>query len=231
MHSMRYLESSVLCSSCSEKVRPIVAVDIDGTLGDYHSHFLRFANEWLMKDDMVNLLQASINGYDGSISFSAYCGDLFGIDLATYRQIKLAYRQGGMKRSMPILPHAQETIYRLFISGAEVWLTTTRPYLSLDNIVPDTVAWCERHDIEYEGMLFDEDKYSQLAERVDPKRVIAVLDDLPEMVEAANDLFDGAGVVVARPHNLHTEIFPRLPLHHAAIAATTRIKDWAYGRA
>lgn len=28
---------------------PIVALDIDGTLGDYHSHFLRFAEQWLDK--------------------------------------------------------------------------------------------------------------------------------------------------------------------------------------
>jgi phosphoglycolate phosphatase-like HAD superfamily hydrolase len=206
----------------------VVAIDIDGTLGDYHAHFLRFATEWL-GNDLVPLLDASLNGYDGTIRFSEYCERIFGIDLSTYRQIKLAYRQGGMKRSMPIFQESYETVARIFFAGAEVWVTTTRPYLSLDNIVPDTVEWCRRHNIDYDGMLFDEDKYGQLAERVDPERVVAVIDDLPEMCEAANEYFDSAAILAARPYNGGSDIVSRLGLARAGIVAATRTREWIDG--
>ena len=49
----------------------------------------------------------TLDRYDGSVSFSEYCCEKFDIDLATYRFIKLAYRQGGMKRTMPINTGAQ----------------------------------------------------------------------------------------------------------------------------
>lgn len=168
------------CSDCSREITPVVAIDVDGTMGDYHGHFLRFAYSWLGGD-----LSSDAPGYSGAISFSDYCREIFGIDLATYRQIKLAYRQGGMKRTMPIFDGARALCWAVKDAGAELWITTTRPYLALDNIVPDTVEWLRRHEIAYDGILFDEDKYEELAKRVDSRRVVAVLDDLPEMYDAA----------------------------------------------
>lgn len=175
------------CSDCSHTVNPIVAIDVDGTLGDYHSHWLRFATHWLYDDDdaMKMQLEMSLNTYDGTEPFSQYCMDMMNIDLATYRLIKLAYRQGGMKRTMPINKWATAVTHFVRACGAELWITTTRPYLSLDNIVPDTVEWLNRHGIVYDHMLFDEDKFATLANRVDSERVVAVLDDLPEMYDAA----------------------------------------------
>lgn len=214
------------CSECSKHIRPVVAVDIDGTLGDYHSHFLRFAHEWIGMGDLVQLLDASLHPYDGTYPFSVYCCELFGIDLATYRQIKLAYRQGGMKRSMPVFMRAQEAINRIFFAGAEVWLTTTRPYLSLDNIVPDTVEWCRRNNIDYEGMLFDEDKYAQLAERVHPDRVVAVIDDLVEMCTAADALFPGAAILALGQFNKGATFSPQMNVGRAGFVAAKRAEDW-----
>jgi hypothetical protein len=175
------------CSVCSHPVNPIVAIDVDGTLGDYHGHFLRFASNWLHNDDDAIKLQLemSLSMYDGTETFSSYCMDIMDIDLATYRLIKLAYRQGGMKRTMPINKWATAVTHFVRACGAELWITTTRPYLSLDNIVPDTVEWLSRHGIVYDHMLFDEDKFAVLANRVDSERVVAVLDDLPEMYDAA----------------------------------------------
>jgi hypothetical protein len=174
----------MLCTRCGEILKPVVAIDIDGTLGDYHGHFLRFAAEWTGRG-LDALLNGSVHMYSGVFPFRVYCENLFNIDSATYRQIKLAYRQGGMKRSMPILQGARALCWAVKDAGAELWITTTRPYLSLDNIVPDTVEWLSRHEIEYDHMLFDADKYRVLADRVDSRRVVAVLDDLPEMYDAA----------------------------------------------
>lgn len=154
-------------------VRPVVAVDIDGTLGEYHEHFRRFASEYYGRHLPI--------GYDGSTDFSSWLG----LSKAEYRQAKLAYRQGGAKRTMPVRDGAVELVNSLREQGAEIWLCTTRPYLRLDNIDPDTREWLRRHGIPYDGLLYGEDKYARLLECVDFERVVGVYDDLYEMCEHA----------------------------------------------
>jgi hypothetical protein len=181
----------MLCTKCGELVRPVVAIDIDGTLGDFHTHFLTFL------DGYIGSGARGMYAYDGSEEFKPWAMDVFGIDDATWRAAKLAYRQGGMKRTMPRFHEADLLINECRDMGAEVWLTTTRPYLRLDGIDPDTREWCRRNGIEFDGLLYDEEKYARLAERVSPERVVAVLDDLLEQVNAAREAF-GEGVPILR---------------------------------
>lgn len=215
----------MLCTNCSTELKPIVAVDIDGTLGDYHGHFLRFAVEYLNYPPDARNWQF---GYDGLTPFSHWFMNVFKCSLETYRQVKLAYRQGGMKRSMPIFEGAAQicdTIRNGY--GAELWVTTTRPYLSLDNIVPDTVEWLRRHGIEYDGMLFDEDKYEQLANRVDKSRVVVVLDDLPEMCRAADKAFGRTVCLLIRGrYNRSVEFNPSSALVGSLPIISRIIQDW-----
>lgn len=171
----------MLCSNCSHDVKPIVALDIDGTLGDYHQHFLDFADQYLD----IEIPRT----YDGRMHFKDWFCDWAPATERDWHNVKLAYRQGGMKRTMPIIKGAQELCHTIQAAGAELWLTTTRPYLSLDNVVPDTVEWCRRHYISFDGLLFDDDKYRVLAQRVSADRVVAVFDDIPELVSAANTHF------------------------------------------
>lgn len=170
----------MLCSRCSERVQPVVAVDIDGTLGDYHGHFLRFAQQYLGRGD------EQLWTYRGKPGFRQWFTETYRVGDQVYRDIKLAYRQGGMKRSMPAYPGAARLCQAVLTEGAELWLTTTRPYLRLDNIDPDTREWLRRNGIkDYTGLVYDDDKYHRLAELVDKRRIVAVVDDLPEMVEQA----------------------------------------------
>ena len=116
---------------------PVVAIDIDGTLGDYHGHFLRFAEAWYgrtMPD------AATINPGLPLHKFMR-------TSKSTYRQCKLAYRQGGLERSMLAYPGASELTRAIRIAGAELWITTTRPYLKLDSQSPNTMHWLRRHCI------------------------------------------------------------------------------------
>jgi hypothetical protein len=177
------------CSDCSKEVRPVVAIDIDGTLGDYHFHFMTFASLYMGKHS--GYLDAK--DYNGKPGMREWFMRETGWEERSWRDIKLAYRQGAQKRSMPPYRFAKEFVTILADSGAEVWLTTTRPYLRLDNIDPDTRFWLARHAIPYEGLIFDEDKYQRLAELVDKERVVAVLDDLPEQIDAAEKVF-GRGI-------------------------------------
>jgi hypothetical protein len=182
----------MLCDNCIRWVKPLVAVDIDGTLGDYHGHFIRFAELYLQRK--------LPHDYDGATEFSEFLG----MDKETYRQIKLAYRQGGMKRCMPLHVGARGIVKWLNAhdNDVDIWVTTTRPYLRLDGIDPDTRFWLDHHGLHYHNLLYHEDKYKLLRERCDPGRVIAVVDDLREQCQAAAIHFgEGVAIQLATVYN------------------------------
>lgn len=158
--------------------RPVFGLDIDGTMGVYHGHFLNFAEGWLGRE------MRPTYEFDGSESLAAFMG----VSKATYRRVKLAYRQGGLKRSMPAYPGASELTRALRARGALVVICTTRPYLALSNIEPDTREWARRNGIQYDGFIFGEHKYRDLVRMVGASRIVGVLDDLPEMYEQASRL-------------------------------------------
>lgn len=219
------------CSNCSADVRPVVAVDIDGTLGDYHGHFINFAWNYFGGHRSLGeeLLYEGLM-YSGYESFRTYITRTWSVTTAEWYDAKLAYRQGGMKRTMPIFYGAQEFMYWLYDeSGAEVWLTTTRPHLRLDGTDPDTRHWLKIHEIEYHGLLYDEDKYDKLAQNIDPGRVVAVVDDLNSQCLFADKAF---GREVSIQSGWHS--FNRLQRHHhrlksfEALTASVneRLQEW-----
>ena len=214
----------MLCSSCGDLVKPIVACDIDGTLGQYHRHFLVFAGQYFNKPGLADFANGWSKDplkrplYYGDVDFRVWFCARFGVDESQFRQCKLAYRQGGLKRSMPRYGDADTVTRAWRAAGAEVWLTTTRPYLRLDGVDPDTREWLLRNEIEYDGLLYDEDKYHVLAQRVDPVRVVAVVDDLGEQIRAAEKVF-GMRVPIQRLNgyndkdragSIHEETLPRI---------------------
>lgn len=171
---------------------PVIALDIDGTSGDYHRHFIKFAEAWLGKD------LPSANQYTGGVPFHKFLG----ISRSTYNTIKLAYRQGGMKRSMPPYPGIGEFTRIVRKRGVQVWICTTRPYLRLDNIDPDTRHWImKRAGMQYDGILYGTHKYRDLAKAVGVERVVMVYDDLPKMLTQATSLGMPA-CLRAQPYNL-----------------------------
>lgn len=211
----------MLCSDCSAQVRPVVAVDIDGTLGDYHGHFIHFAASYLGQ------LPTRLD-YGGKSNFKQWFQRHYLVDDRTWKDIKLAYRQGAMKRTMPAYPGAASLCQNIIIDGAELWLTTTRPFQRLDNIDPDTREWLSRQGIVYYGLLYDEDKYRVLADNVQPERVVAVLDDLPEQFHAASAAFGWRVPILARnPYNREVRCEQdAMDLAEAQEIIQTRIRDW-----
>lgn len=159
--------------------KPVVAVDIDGTLGDYHAHFLWFATLWFGRPfpDPTEV--------NPGMRLSTFMG----IPHHEYRECKLAYRQGGLKRFMPAYPFARELSRNVRSAGAQFWICTTRPYLRLDNIDPDTREWLRRNEIEYDAVIWEglegETKYHDLVCQVGLNRIVAVADDLPEQTADA----------------------------------------------
>jgi len=158
--------------------KPVVALDIDGTLGDYHRHFLQFAENYF------GLVMPKPEKINPGLPLWQHMK----ISQRDYRDCKLAYRQGGLKRWMPAYLGAGALTQAIQREGAEVWICTTRPYLRLDNIDPDTRHWLRRNDIEYDAVLFGEDKYPELVRQVGVDRIVAVVDDLKEQIAMAHEI-------------------------------------------
>ena len=178
------------CTECSKELKPVVAIDIDGTLAEYHEHLLRFFERYFNKT-----MPREWNG-------TGDWEDFLGLTRREYQDAKLAFRQGGFKRWMPMVRQADIFVQSCFRDGAEVWITTTRPYMRLDSVDPDTREWLSRNKIPYHHLLYDEEKYEVLGSIVGNERVVAVLDDLPDQIIKACVVFgNNIPVVIARPHN------------------------------
>lgn len=179
--------------------KPVVALDLDGTLFRYHEHFIQFAEQWLGR----RLPDATY--FPPNMPLCKYLG----ISKATYRKIKLAYRLGGLKRSLPAYPGATELVREIRKAGAEVWVCTTRPYLSMENIEPDTREALRRNGMHVDGLLFGPHKYNDLIRNVPAANVVAVLEDLPELCHAASNC--GLPVYIRdQPYNRGTEGYIRV---------------------
>lgn len=224
----------MICSNCSKPFQPVVVLDIDGTLGDYHTHLIGYAAHWLYGRERGHdfLHTAAEIPYDGSRPFRDWFCDTFSIDLATFRAMKLAFRQGGMKRWMPMFSGA-EILVNSLREFAEVWLATARPHDRYDRVDPDTRAWLEFNGLRFDGLVYSDDKMPEIARHVDPDRVCFVLDDLVENLESAERLF-GTGVAVLRRNSYNSGVSWPVAvsdLLDARAMATAHIQDWTVAHA
>lgn len=155
---------------------PLVALDLDGTLGDYHRHFEQFARMWAGRDVV----------WDPEVVGPFY--KQLGMSKAVYRQCKLAYRMGGMKRSIPVFKGAAEMVRAIRGAGVGVAACTTRPYLAMSTIDLDTQHWLRRNGIKVDHILYGEHKYRDLVKSVGKDRVVCALDDDLSQIGVANRL-------------------------------------------
>jgi phosphoglycolate phosphatase-like HAD superfamily hydrolase len=195
---------------------PVVALDIDGTLGDYHSHFLWFATHWFGREF------PDPREVNPGIRLSTFMG----ISHREYRECKLAYRQGGLKRFMPAYPGADWLTHNIRKAGAQLWICTSRPYLRLDNIDPDTREWLRRNKIEYDAVIWegiedDPTKYYDLVDQVGLNRIVAVVDDLPEQISDAHRQGIRTVYMMDQPYN-------REPATPDAVRVTDMAELWGY---
>jgi hypothetical protein len=209
------------CTKCSTVITPVVAIDIDGTMGLYHEHFLGFAEQYLGFEVLWD--------YKGGQPFRQWFKKQFTTTDDVWHDVKLAYRQGGMKRSMPVYPGAYELCKNIrTLGGAELWVTTTRPYIRHDNIDPDTREWLRRNNILYDYLLYDGQKYQKLGDLVG-SRVVAVLDDLAEELEEASSVF-GSDVAILRMNSFNEYSRPYhqqvRSLHQAEVLILDKLRIW-----
>lgn len=196
---------------------PVVGLDIDGTLGDYYEHMRWFAE--LYKQEPVTL--------DWSRSDTAEFSEALGLRKDEYRQIKLAYRQGGMKRSLPLIdPNMGTVVKSIRAGGIQVWITTTRPWQRLDNIDPDTQFWLNRNLGRVDGVIYGEEKYMDLRDIVGEDRILGVVDDLPENVVAAMSLGLNAALAVGGHNAAFRSVRPETPLVRNSTDLARTVFEW-----
>lgn len=155
---------------------PVVGLDVDGTMGEYHNHFIWFAEMYFGKEIPRD--------YDGSVSLARWCG----VSKQRYRQAKLAFRRSGLKRAMPAFEGASELARTIRARGARVVICTTRPFLALEVVEEDTRIWLRRNGIQYDNIINGEHKYRELVRSYGLDRIVCVLEDLPEMISQAERL-------------------------------------------
>lgn len=203
------------CTECNKRVTPVVAVDIDGTMGHYHTHFLAFASGYLNKPLYTH--------YVANQPFKEWFCTTYSCTPDDWHDIKLAYRQGGMKRTMPCYTGSAALCKAIRDAGAELWVTTTRPYIRHDNIDPDTREWLKRHGIKYDYLIYDGHKYHKLARMVGKERVVAVLDDLAEEIVEAHNQFGGQ-VPILRVNEFNTAYKAQVGMMSPAVPIATNLE-------
>jgi hypothetical protein len=191
-------------------------VDIDGTLGDHHGHFKRCASMYTGREDILHRTP----GHDFPRSL--------GLGKPLYREIKLAYRRGGWKRSMPVFPGASDLCRRIRRDAVLV-LATTRPWLNHDGIDKDTVHWLRRNAIQYDYLFFGGQwKYRAAVKQYGGADMCAaVLDDLPPMIWQALDAGVQTAILMDGWHNKEVTDLARVyGMQGAQEAILEAIDNW-----
>lgn len=200
---------------------PVVAVDLDGTSGDYHRHFRWFLETIYYPGQEFPTYWAA-KGVNGEFS------EALRMNKWEYRDAKLAYRQGGLKRCLPTFPQddLKAEIGYIRSLGIQVWVTTNRPWMRLDNIDGDTMYWINTQMGEVDGVIFSQDKYEDLIDHVGAERILGVFDDLPENIEAAQKL--GLRACIRRGDHNQWWLSNAHPPLSQQVPSVTRFKDFTY---
>jgi len=130
------------------KYEKVCAVDLDGVLGVYPDHWLKYLNE-KTNSNYETLSEAKIN-----------------IDLITYANIKEEYRLSGSKIDIPMIEGAKEFLLKLKENGYMIVILTSRPYKKYFRIFSDTLHWLKKYDLVYDSIIFDANKNMRILQEI-----------------------------------------------------------------
>lgn len=137
------------------KYRNIVLLDIDGVLAEFPGYFIRKFNE------------------------------TYNTDYKTYNEIPLGkrnvykekYRVCGEKVNIPLCKYAKEFLTDLKTKGYTVILFTNRPIYLYENIIIDTIKWAFINDLQYDAILFSENKMLDVIKNFNYKNIKLYVED------------------------------------------------------
>jgi hypothetical protein len=151
---------------------PVVGLDIDGVLADYVGGLLRFVNTRLT------------TRYTPAEILCEGVGRSLPIAPDTYRALKREFRDSGLEGlgSEPI-PGAVSFVRGLKTRGYYVCLITGRPCRAVPRLVPDTLAWLERHRVPFDACLFERRKPECLASLARTGQLAGFVEDSAEQAQ------------------------------------------------
>ena len=132
----------------------VIAIDIDGVLAMYPEYFINYVN--------IELGTEFTNLYEMQSSLK--------IDI--YEDMKDRYRQSGVKRYIWPMPNCDRFTTRLKHTGYDIVLLSSRPYKTYSRIFADTIEWLGDNDIQYDTILWDEEKDLKLLKMIPNVRFV-----------------------------------------------------------
>jgi hypothetical protein len=174
----------------------VVALDIDGVLGDWPFCFYQFI-ESQHPGEMIFRRGSGGEPIDESTQnpYEALANNPLQI-----HEWKDEYRQSGAKRSLPVVEGAVAFTKELRRLGLHVVLLTARPYKMYCRIFADTMHWLDSNGFAYDAILWGEDKEARLAEEFTAGSVAAFVDDNPLNVDRVRASGFNA-YLLERPYN------------------------------
>ncbi len=155
--AQKFEQEKLLKFSNKEKV---AILDIDGILYPWPKEFLRFCLYYNINYKFKNL-------YDFESS----------IDLSERLKIKDEYRKSGIKATANVIDGAVEFTNKLKELGYTIILVTARPYQKYQRIYADTLQWLNNHKIQFDAIIWEEQKEKYLIEKF-PNAKFVVEDDI-----------------------------------------------------
>jgi hypothetical protein len=155
-----------------------VALDIDGVLLDWETHFLKYANKKLHKH-------------------YTHTKDIPTMD---YTKVKHEYRDSGAKKNIKAFYDASEFTKKLKKLGYSIVLITSRPYKEYLRIYSDTLFSLKKNDILYDAVYWDEKKHIKILKEL-PDLKFIVEDNTKFANEIAQEGYEV--FLINRQYNLY----------------------------
>jgi len=136
-----------------ENGKKVCYLDIDGVLNDYPECWLRFLREKRDRTELPNRKIVDLNYVKEHVPYQLY------------RNSKWEYRESGYKENIPADPNAETLCDRLKAMGFHICIITSRPIKEHPSLFKQTVRWLDKRRIEYDDLIFDEDKHIAVLKR------------------------------------------------------------------
>ena len=146
----------------------IAGIDIDGVLADYPASFFQFV-ESIGREVPKDIVHTA---------------DLT-LDPKEYAYLKHLYREGGYKRSIPVVKGAKRFLDIIKKRGYAIVLLTSRPYKQYKRMFADTMEWLDKNKLYYDAIIFDEEKNIRLYREFGDRVKFFVEDELGKANEVA----------------------------------------------
>jgi len=141
----KYDQEKMIKKINTDKGHKLAFIDIDGVVGKFPESFLDFVykNHNMMFDTHDELKKNLLE--------------------SAYLKIKREYRLSGAKASIDMVEGAKEYLDWLNFHGYYVILITARPYKKYFRIYPDTLKWLKFNDINYDAIIWEQEKEKYIA--------------------------------------------------------------------